>query len=197
MLIGMARFASQPSSSRTAPPCPRRVRRRRTDLGSGRCILPRPRRLKGSRGLSRMARSTEHAGRVETTSAHITQHPGMFLMPLMPFPTAMRHEDPSNSTRLSRSSPRARRSGTPTSRRGRCRRALTNQSQPMGATRLPAHCFISAPGKQSPRLGALSKASPMATRTEEMALGDNLRVSFDGARLISGEDKAGEDHAAN
>jgi hypothetical protein len=37
----------------------------------------------------------------------------------------------------------------------------------------------------------------MATRTKEMALGDNLRVSFDGARLISGEGKAGEDHAAN
>jgi hypothetical protein len=53
------------------------------------------------------------------------------------------------------------------------------------------------PGQTIPRLGALSKASPMATRTEEMALGDNLRVSFDGARLISGEDKAGEDHAAN
>jgi hypothetical protein len=40
-------------------------------------------------GLARGPVYIEHAGRVETTSAHITQHPGMLLMPLMPFPTAM------------------------------------------------------------------------------------------------------------
>jgi len=45
-------------------------------------------------GLTRGPVYVERAGRVETTSAHVTQHPGMLLMPLMPFPTAMLGQAP-------------------------------------------------------------------------------------------------------
>ena len=40
-------------------------------------------------GLTRGPVYIERAGRIETTSAKVAQHPGLLLMPLMPFPTAM------------------------------------------------------------------------------------------------------------
>jgi len=40
-------------------------------------------------GLTRGPVYIERAGRIETTSVHITQHPGMLLMPLMPYPSAL------------------------------------------------------------------------------------------------------------
>ena len=45
-------------------------------------------------GLTRGPVYVERAGRIETTSAHISQHPGMLLMPLMPYPSAMLGQEP-------------------------------------------------------------------------------------------------------